>query len=208
MKLPISTEGFIFIKSALLFSIAFYILNRYHWLFYLLSGVCFFLFCFFLVFFRDPDRKIIQDNKVILSPADGTVFEIEQKADFKIVKIFMSPLNVHVQRAPFSGTVKSIQYKKGAYLPAYVPKSSDLNEQNVITLSGEDFESDIKQIAGIMVRRIVCWVKEGDKVIQGQRIGMIKFGSQVDISIDKKIEVTVKPKQKVKAGLTILGKIK
>jgi len=205
MKIPIASDGFTLIKIFFLFAIASYILTRLHWFFYVVAVVFLFLTVFLLVFFRDPERNVQQDEKLILSPADGTVLNIVKAGDQQTIEIFMSPLNVHVQRAPVSGTVSSIKYKKGAFLPAYVPKASELNEQNIITLKNSVLTMDVKQIAGVMVRRIVSYVKQGDTVFQGQRIGMIKFGSQVDITFPESVEVKVKLKQKVKAGLTVIG---
>ncbi|MFH1666133.1 MAG: phosphatidylserine decarboxylase [Elusimicrobiota bacterium] len=208
MKIPIAGDGFVLIKIFVIFAIASYILTRLHWFFYVVAAVFLFLTIFLLIFFRDPDRNIIQDEKLILSPADGTVLNIVKTGGLQTVEIFMSPLNVHVQRAPVDGTVSLVKYKKGAFLPAYVPKASDLNEQNVITIKNNVLALDVKQIAGVMVRRIVSYVKEGDTVVQGQRIGMIKFGSQVDITFPENVDIKVKVKEKAKAGITIIGEIK
>ncbi len=176
-----------------------------HLTLYLFSGVFFIVSLFVLYFYRDPERIIVTDDNRVLSPADGRIFEIQKDSDRQIIKIFMSPLNIHIQRAPVLGTVASINYKKGKFLPAYDQKAEIENEQNIIKLSTEPGNIEIKQIAGILARRIVCWVNNGDKVIQGQRIGMIRLGSQVDLSLPEYLNLKVKTGDKVKAGITVIA---
>ncbi len=172
---------------------------------------------FTLFFFRDPERKTPNGDNIIISPADGKVFlkreffENEFIFDDAVqISIFMSPLNVHVNRIPISGEVKFLKYIPGKYIVAFDEKSSENNERKIIGIETEDgLKIMVKQIAGFIARRIVCEVKKGDKVKAGQRYGMIKFGSRVDVIMPKnKVEILVSIGQKVKAGETIIAKVK
>lgn len=172
---------------------------------------------FTLFFFRDPERKIPENNDLIISPADGKVFLIREFFENEFifndaiqVSIFMSPLNVHVNRIPISGEIKFLKYIPGKYIVAFDEKSSENNERKIIGIETEDgFKVMVKQIAGFIARRIVCDVEKGDKVIAGQRYGMIKFGSRVDLVMPKnKVEVMISIGQKVKAGETVIAKVK
>jgi phosphatidylserine decarboxylase len=181
-----------------------------------ISLICLLLFIFILYFFRDPERNIIKDEEKILSPADGKVVEIVEEEDkeysksqVKRISIFLSVFNVHIQRAPVAGNVEMVKHKKGKFLPAWEPLASMDNEQNSIGITfnnkGKTKKILVKQIAGILARRTVAWIKEKDDIKLGQKIGMIKFGSRVDVLFPKEIEVTVKIGDKVKAGETIIG---
>ncbi|MFN3134463.1 MAG: phosphatidylserine decarboxylase family protein [Candidatus Kryptonium sp.] len=172
---------------------------------------------FTLFFFRDPERKTPNGDNLIVSPADGKVFltreffENEFILDDAIqISIFMSPLNVHVNRIPISGEIKFLKYIPGKYIVAFDEKSSENNERKIIGIETEDgVKIMVKQIAGFIARRIVCEVEKGDKVTTGQRYGMIKFGSRVDVIMPKnKVEILVSIGQKVKAGETIIAKVK
>lgn len=160
--------------------------------YYLTAAALICLTVFFVVFFRDPERTPRGDG--IISPADGVVMRADKK-----VTIFMNVHNVHVNRAPLSGVVKRIEYRKGGYLPAF-HKDSDRNERNNITMETEYGDVEVTQIAGILARRIVCYVNEGDMVERGQRIGVIRFGSRADVTIPDEFEVIVNPGDRVKAG--------
>ena len=171
------------------------------------------LLIFILSFFRIPLRNHTEGEDVIVAPCDGTVVVIEEvEADeyFKDkrlqVSIFMSPLNVHVNRNPVSGEVLYSQYHKGKYLVAWHPKSSTDNERHSVVYRAGDKEMLVKQIAGALAKRIVNYLKPGDRVIQGGEMGFIKFGSRVDLllPLDTKIEVGLN--QKVKGGVTVIGK--
>ncbi len=175
------------------------------------------LISFTLFFFRDPERQIPNGDGIIVSPADGKVFLIREffENEFILddavqVSIFMSPLNVHVNRIPIGGEIKFLKYVPGKYIVAFDEKSSENNERKVIGIETEDgFKILVKQIAGFIARRIVCDVRKGDKVNTGQRFGMIKFGSRVDVIMPKdKIELLVNLGQSVKAGETIIAKVK
>ena len=162
---------------------------------------------FTLFFFRDPERKTPNGDDLIISPADGKVFLIRELFENEFIlddaiqiSIFMSPLNVHVNRIPISGEVKFLKYIPGKYIVAFEEKSSENNERKIIGIeTGDGLKIMVKQIAGFIARRIVCEVKKGDKVKTGQRYGMIKFGSRVDVIMPKnKVEILVSIGQKVK----------
>jgi phosphatidylserine decarboxylase len=171
------------------------------------------LLIFILSFFRIPDRDYTESDDVIIAPCDGTVVVIEEvEADeyFKDkrlqLSIFMSPLNVHVNRNPVSGEVLYSQYHKGKYLVAWHPKSSTENERHSVVYKHKEKEMLVKQIAGALAKRIVNYLKPGDKVKQGGEMGFIKFGSRVDLLLPLDTKVEVKINQKVKGGMTVLGK--
>jgi len=171
------------------------------------------LLIFILSFFRIPNRTYTESDDVIIAPCDGTVVVIEEvEADeyFKDkrlqLSIFMSPLNVHVNRNPVSGEVLYSQYHKGKYLVAWHPKSSTENERHSVVYKHKEKEMLVKQIAGALAKRIVNYLKPGDKVKQGGEMGFIKFGSRVDLLLPLDTKVEVKINQKVKGGMTVLGK--
>ncbi len=158
---------------------------------------------FFLYFFRDPERHTEMDNKCMVAPADGKVIDIHQRC----VCIFMNFQNVHVNRSPISGTVRNIDYKKGGYIPAFC-KDSDRNERNHIFLDSEYGEVCVTQIAGAVTRRIISYVREGDITLQGQKIGMIRFGSRVDVTIPVNFEIVCKKGDRVRCGETVVARLK
>ena len=174
------------------------------------------LFGFVIYFFRDPVRKLpagIKDNEVI-SPADGKVMMIEEIEDDKFLKskakmigIFLSPLNVHVNRVPASGKVELFEYVKGDYIVAFDHKSSERNERTIIGITTPEFRVLFKQIAGFVARRIVCSLRTGDNVRRGEKFGMIKFGSRVDVILPGNSIVKVSVNQKVTGGETIIAEV-
>lgn len=161
------------------------------------------LFCIF--FFRDPKIEITGGEKIILSPCNGTVLEIVEENNEKIIRVFLSIFNVHLQRAPVDGTVTNVVHKDGKFLMAWDPQAHSLNEQNIITIQSEDGVYTVRQIAGFLARRCVSWVKAGDVLKAGSKIGMIKFSSQVDLHLPKTSVISVKPGDKVRAGITVMG---
>lgn len=172
------------------------------------------IFGFFaLCFFRDPDRIPPAGDRAVLSPADGTVIKVEDvEADpflglkMRKISIFMSVFNVHVNRAPMSGKAGRIMYFPGKFFNASLDKASKDNEHNAIVLETETGEKIVfVQIAGLIARRIVCWLKPGDSMIRGQRIGLIRFGSRLDVYVPPESAVDVKVGRKVQAGRSILG---
>lgn len=162
-----------------------------------------------LNFFRDPERPVPSEQNVIVSPADGLIVELaEEQFDTRPVRrlsIFMSPLDVHVNRTPIAGSVTAINYKKGSFRVASQPLASVENEQNVFTIEGEQGVVVVKQIAGLLARRIVFWKRLGDSLARGERVGMIKFGSRVDVLVAPTVEWRVKVGDRVRAGSSILG---
>ena len=169
---------------------------------------------FVVAFFRDPERESSASAKTILTPADGRIIGIERVGDHRSplgtptvkISIFMSVFNVHVNRVPVSGRISEIKYRPGRFLSANLSKASEENECNRITLQTDAGQNVVfVQIAGLIARRIVCWVREGDHVRAGQRFGLIRFGSRVDLYLPDTTAIGVQPHQKVKAGKTILG---
>jgi len=170
------------------------------------------VFGFSLNFFRDPERTSPSGDSLVVSPADGKIILIKPvqesaylKSEATQISIFMSPLNVHVNRNPVSGTVEYMRYVKGEYFAAYADKASERNEQNAIGIESPHGKLLFRQIAGFVARRIVCTLKTGDRVRMGERFGMIKFGSRVDIFVPKTAVVKVKVGDVAVAGETILA---
>ena len=161
-------------------------------------GIMFFVF--FLWFFRDPDRNVKICKNCMVAPADGKVMDIRGRT----VCIFMNFQNVHVNRTPLAGTIRNIKHKKGGYIPAFC-KDSDRNERNQIIINTEHGEVSVMQIAGTITRRIVTYVKEGDITQQGQRFGMIRFGSRVDVTVPDVFDILCKKGDRVYAGETVIA---
>jgi phosphatidylserine decarboxylase len=158
---------------------------------------------FVVLFFRDPERKVEVSDTYMISPADGTVIDIRDRK----ICIFMFFQNVHVNRAPISGKIKKITYKKGGYLPAY-RKDSERNERNEFIIHSKYGDVSVIQIAGAIARRIVSYSRVNDVIEQGQRIGMIRFGSRVDVTIPEDFDIVVGKGERVLAGKTVIAKIK
>ncbi len=169
------------------------------------------LAAFFLWFFRDPTRAIPAGSGLIVSPADGQITEaewVETTLGNRLrVSVFLNVFSVHVNRSPIAGTVSVVEYRKGGFMNAMNPESVIANEQTMIVVEGDGVTVAFKQIAGLLARRIVCNVKEGDKVQRGERIGMIKFGSRCDILMPAETQLRVKVGQRVKGGATVLGSL-
>jgi phosphatidylserine decarboxylase len=175
-----------------------------------LPGVFFFLLALLVLnFFRDPERPIPTDPHAVVSPADGKVVQImgEVHAGRPVcrVSIFMSPLDVHVNRSPISGVVREVEYHKGKFRVASLDTASIENEQNVFRVDGEQGTVVVKQIAGLLARRIVFWKRAGDRLARGERLGLIKFGSRVDVLLDPEVELSVNLGDHIRAGSSILG---
>ena len=171
-----------------------------------------FLLLFCLNFFRDPKRIIPQDKNVFVSPADGKIVQIKKISDPDIgdshlISIFLNVFNVHVNRAHFSGVVQDVQYKKGKFLAAFNHDASDENEQSLIYIKSNLGIFKVKQIAGLIARRIFCYLKINKEIKIGEKIGFIMFGSRVDIIIKENIDLNIKMGQKVIGGETIIGKL-
>jgi len=209
-RIPIAREGWPFIfPGMILLTVA--IVLRYEMLasFLGIATLC------IAMFFRDPERKIRRDDKMILSPADGRVLQIvplenqgKESSYTQQISIFMSVFNCHINRVPLSGKIITCEYHPGQFLPAFREKASDLNEKNTVYLENDHMKIGIRQIAGLIARRIVCRIKPGDLVNQGSRFGLIRFGSRVDLLLPSNAKVIVNPGQKVKAGLSHIAQIK
>ena len=163
---------------------------------------------FMAFFFRDPERDVPSDPDVVLSAADGTVTRIDETEDGKLVSVFLSPLNVHINRSPIAGDITRVHYVRGKKLPATSNQASFVNERNSITIKGGKMTVVCTQIAGILARRIVCRAKVGDHLDMGERFGLIKFSSRTDLLMPKDVEILVKSGDRVVGGQTIIARLR
>lgn len=174
-----------------------------------LAGVGFVLAGFVLYFFRDPERAIPTQPGAIVSPADGRVLAVESVGEGNErrtkVSIFLSLFDVHVNRAPIAGTIRQLQYQPGKFHLATAARAAQENEQNIVTMEGDGTRVTFKQIAGILARRIEFWKKVGDQLQRGERVGMIRFGSRVEVLLDPRCQVRVRPGEQVRGGSSILA---
>jgi phosphatidylserine decarboxylase len=209
-KMRLAPEGWVFLIPFVLLLVLSLLLQYYA------LAIFFFVVVAFLVnFFRDPHRTGSQRHIDVLSPADGTVVQIKDIADGEIwpgltrqVSIFMSVFDVHVNRAPITGRIVHYRYNPGKKIAAFAEKSSTENEQNLIVVTDDRGATvAFKQIAGLLARRIVFDKKEGDTVVRGERVGMIKFGSRVDMFFPPGAAIKVQMRDKVKVGLTVVAEI-
>ena len=179
-----------------------------HW--YVMAAVLVFLALFVFSFFRDPERVIPAEPGAVVSPADGRVVVVTDEENGgrpgQRVSIFLAIWNVHVNRAPAAGTITKMEYRPGKFLAAMRERASMENEQNVFTLSTEAGEMVFKQIAGLIARRVVSWKKQGEKVARGERIGLVRFGSRVDVWLPKDAEILVKLGENVNGGSSVLAR--
>ena len=207
-NIMIAAEGYPFILTLVAISICFSLLGWF-WI-----ASLFYIGTIFVAwFFRNPERAAPYDEGIIVSPADGRILKIEEVEEksllcgrFRKISIFMNIFDVHVNRIPYSGRVEIIQYHKGRFLSADLDKASDLNEKNTILVrTKEGFGILIIQIAGLIARRIVCWIRTGMDVHKGERFGLIRFGSRVEVILPIQSRITVKEGDRVKAGKTPIG---
>lgn len=177
-------------------------------------GVVFAILAGFMAFFfRDPHRETPSDSSLVVAPADGRVTRVKPVDDQNensatVVSIFLSPLDVHINRAPIAGKITNVCYTRGKFLMATDENASIVNEQNALTIEGEKITVVCKQIAGILARRIVCWKQVGESLALGERFGLIKFSSRTDLLLPANVEVLVTKGTRVKGGTTIVGKIR
>ncbi|MFH1214270.1 MAG: phosphatidylserine decarboxylase family protein [Candidatus Neomarinimicrobiota bacterium] len=181
-------------------------------IFMILFWVALFIFVFSIYFFRDPERVAPADATVLIAPADGEIVLIQAVSDPFVgdgqkVAIFMSPLSVHVNRAPCDGVVRQIEHKNGKFLSAFKPEASFENEQCRMTLENNALKVVVTQISGFFARRIVSRVAVGQSLLKGERFGMIMFGSRVEIIVPRQLKITARLGQKVRAGETVIGEI-
>lgn len=175
--------------------------------FWLIAGAFVLVAAFMAYFFRDPDRKVPEGKGLVVSAADGRVTRITRSEDGTLVSVFLSPLDVHINRSPIEGTVSQIEYTKGRKLPATSKSASFVNERNSLTIEGEDLTVTCTQIAGILARRIVCWPKTGDILLRGQRFGLIKFSSRTDVLMPSNLVLNVQVGDRVRGGETIIARV-
>jgi len=208
VQIPVAKEGFVFIGLAAFITLLFAILD------YDLLSIFFLLITLFITwFFRDPERVGPQDENCLVSPADGKVILIEKSDDHQLIdgeiykiSIFMNVFNVHVNRAPFSGEVNKVIYTPGTFYSADSTKGDLKNERCTILLSLKDNSKiAFTQVAGLIARRIVCWLETGDTIKRGMRFGLIRFGSRVDLYIPTTIQLDIQVGDTVRAGETIIG---
>ncbi len=177
---------------------------------YVATAVLVFLAAFIFSFFRDPERVIPVEPGAVVSPADGRVVVVTEEENEgrpgKRVSIFLAIWNVHVNRAPAAGTITKMDYRPGKFLAAMRERASVENEQNVFTLSTDAGEMVFKQIAGLIARRVVSWKKVGEKVARGERIGLVRFGSRVDVWVPRTAEIVVRVGESVKGGSSVVAR--
>lgn len=161
---------------------------------------------FMIYFFRDPARSIPVDERIIVSAADGKVTRIESNDEYKLVSVFLSPLDVHINRSPISGKIKEIDYIAGKKMPATSNEASLVNERNSLVIEGDDITLTCTQIAGILARRIVCWPKAGDNLERGQKFGLIKFSSRTDLRMPPSVVIAVSVGDRVVGGETVIAR--
>lgn len=170
------------------------------------------LAAFMAYFFRDPQRTAPAEAGVIVSPADGRVTRVrplipDDPDSANVISIFLSPLDVHINRSPIAGTIENVTYTQGKFLMATKEDSSLVNEQNALTIRGEEVTVVCKQIAGVLARRIICWKRAGDQVALGERFGLIKFSSRTDLILPPNVHIQVTVGMRVQGGATIIGRV-
>jgi len=208
--IPVASEGWVFIIPLAVVTVLFFLLGWKYPAWTLLVLTLFVLF-----FFRDPERSVPTGEGVVVSPADGRVIVIKDifeptylKQDVKQISIFLSVFNVHVNRSPVGGTVEAVKYNPGKFHVASVDKASLDNEQTAMVIASGKHKILVKQIAGLIARRIVCYAKPGDELKTGERYGLIRFGSRVDIFLPKNAELKVKIGDRIKGARDIIGVLK
>jgi len=205
VRIPVAAEGWRFILPA---AVAACILGWIGWWWAAVPLTLVALAC--LGFFRDPERTPPAVTGAILAPADGRVMGVVDVDDGWVgravrVSIFLSPLDVHVNRSPVAGLVRDVQYARGRFLAAYRDEASELNERCTVALEGDSARLTVRQIAGVLARRIVCRARAGDKLQAGERYGLIRFGSRTDLVVPRGTELRVRVGDRVRGGETIMG---
>jgi len=208
-RIPIVKDAIPYLVACLALAMAVYLIMP------IASTIPLALLVLIAFFFRDPERKPPHLPNALISPADGRIIEINEVFEEKFlndvsqrVSIFLSLLDVHVVRSPTYGKVGYLSYEKGKFLPAFHKLAPYENERNFVGISNSHTKFLVTLIAGVIARRIVCYVKGGDTLVQSQRAGIIKFGSRVDIFVPTSVDITVRKGQKVRAGETIIGRLK
>ena len=181
------------------------ILLFFHW--WIVAAAFILVAAFMAFFFRDPERAIPDEEDIVVAAADGRVTRIDDGETGKLVSVFLSPLDVHINRSPIAGRITKVEYTKGRKSPATSENASLVNERNSLTIEGEKMTVVCTQIAGIMARRIVCWNKPGDELEIGQRFGLIKFGSRTDVLMPNSVNILVGIGDRVIGGETIIARL-
>jgi phosphatidylserine decarboxylase len=203
----VAREGIPFVLIGLFIAIAF-IFAGIWWL----AIVFIALAAFTAYFFRDPDREVTNEENLVVSAADGRVTRIEKlnpenDDSPNVVSVFLSIFDVHINRSPIAGEIAEVVYSKGKFVIATREDASEINEQNALTIKNERMTIVCKQIAGVLARRIVCWKRAGDRVVLGERFGLIRFGSRTDLILPPEVEIAVKVGDRVRGGVTIIGRL-
>lgn len=200
-------EGAIFPLPFIALAVIFYILFQRSLsinFLYIAAGF-FFLGLLIILFFRDPERKVPKGVKLIVSPADGKIIKLETDSENPSMSIFLGLQNVHVNRAPVDGIIKSVVFHQGKFAAAYKPEAMKDNQRNEIEIETEIGVLKMQQVTGAIARRVICYKKAGDKIKTGERIGLIRFGSRVDLFFPPGTKIDIRLGQKVLAGETVLG---
>jgi phosphatidylserine decarboxylase len=207
--MKIAKEGLLFIGPSLALAVLFLTVGCWP-----LGAFFLLLAAAFVFFFRDPVRKIPEDGRLILSPADGKVLRVEPLSSHPDLSgpvtrvcIFLSLFDVHLTRAPLTGTVRRIDYHPGKFFPAYRDEASELNESNSLLIQGEQLAVSLKQIVGVAARRIKCFVRADDRIVRGQKIGLMYFGSRVEVCLPPGTKIKTDVGQKVKAGESVIAEV-
>jgi phosphatidylserine decarboxylase len=203
----IARDGFVYIAVPALIAAILLVLT-----YWIIAIPFLIVLAFMIYFFRDPHRTPPTEPDVVVAPADGRVTRVstlnaDDQNSATLVSIFLSPLDVHINRSPIAGRITDVSYTRGKFLMATNERASLVNEQNALTIEGDKISVVCKQIAGILARRIVCWKHTHDQVSRGERIGLIKFSSRTDVVLPASVKVTVTEGMKVRGGTTIIGRI-
>ncbi len=202
-RIPLAPEGYIFLLPLASVTLVSALVGW--WPLTCISGM---LTACVAAFFRDPERQIPMTPGAVVSPADGRVMEIAEGQEGQRISIFLSVLNVHMNRAPYAGCVRAVTYTPGKFLAAYHREASSVNEANTVTLEHEGYTFVVKQIAGVLARRIVCRVQPGNVLEKGQRFGLIRFGSRTDLILPPEAEVLISVGESVRGGESVLAILK
>ncbi len=194
------SDAYRFLLPALVLGLLFTLL-------YLPLAILFFILAAFTCyFFRNPDRNIPKGENLIVSPADGKVVKIVQSPDgARTISIFLNIFNVHVNRSPIAGQLKQMEYRRGKFKVAFDEEASRVNEQNILTIDGKGMQIQVRQIAGLIARRVICWKKPGCSLERGETFGLIRFGSRVDIILPESVKILAKVGDHVKGGSSVIG---
>lgn len=201
--MKIARDAFFFVVPVLVIATLLCLLN------FMLLGFLFLAIAIFVCFFfRDPNRRIPGEKDLVLAPADGKVLDLSKELDGTTrISIYLSLFDVHINRSPIGGTIQEICYHPGKFRMAFDKRASVDNERNVLTITDGNLTVRFSQIAGILARRIVCWKKAGDLVESGERIGLIRFGSRVDVFVPENVVLELKRGDRVQGGSTVIGRV-